>query len=191
MRRAWVVPLVVLVGACGARTEVGGAAGSSGTTIDGAARRASVGPKTATTADSSSSSAVLAAVDGFVTSTVSVNDPPDPTHPDLARYRTGAVLANAVATVRGNQRLGIAYRRAQEARAVHRATVMELTAETAVVRNCVVDDTQQVALADGEVLNDATATKLFETTLELVDGLWKVAENSLLERWEGVGGCAA
>jgi hypothetical protein len=190
MRRAWVVPLVVLVGACGARTEVDGAAGSSGTTIGGAERRASVEPNTSTTAGSSSS-AVLAAVDGFVTSTVSVNDPPDPSHPDLARFRTGDVLANAMATVRGNQRLGIAYRRAEEAGAVHRATITELTVETAVVRNCVVDDTRQVALADGEVLNDATATKLFETTLELVDGLWKVAENSLLERWEGVGGCAA
>jgi hypothetical protein len=188
MRRAWVL-LAVLLGACGAGTEVRGAARSTDPSI-AVEQPATIGSNIATTADPLTA-AVLAAVDGFVGSTVAVNDPPDPTHPDLARYRTGVVLANAVATVRGNQRLGIAYRSAQGTRAAHQATVVELTAKAAVVRNCVVDDTQQVSMADGHVLNDATATKLFETKLELVDSSWKVAENSLLERWEGVGGCAS
>jgi len=41
------------------------------------------------------------------------------------------------------------------------------------------------------VLNASIATKLFETTVRLVDGDWKVAENALVARWEGVDGCAA
>lgn len=134
---------------------------------------------------------VLAAVDGFVASTITVNDPPDPNHPDLGRFRMGAVLDNAVASVRENQQLRIAYRRPSGSRSSHSGTVSALDADRAVVRNCVVDDAQQVGLADGRILNSSVATKLFEAKLQRVDGVWKVAENSLLERWEGVSGCAA
>jgi hypothetical protein len=133
---------------------------------------------------------VLAAVDGFLDSTITVNDPPDPDHHDLGRYRTGPVLEMAVASVRQNQRLGIAYRRPAASQSSHRATVVSLGPDAAVVHACVIDDARQVAMADGRVLNDSTATKLFETRLEVADGLWKVSQNSLLDRWEGVAGCA-
>jgi len=133
---------------------------------------------------------VLAAVEGFLDSTITVNDPPDPDHHDLGRYRTGPVLEMAIASVRQNQQLGIAYRRPDISQSSHRATVVSLDSDAAIVRDCVVDDARQVAMADGRVLNDSTATKLFETRLEVVDGLWKVSQNSLLERWEGVAGCA-
>ena len=36
----------------------------------------------------------------------------------------------------------------------------------------------------------AVATKLFETTVWRVAGEWKVVENVLVARWEGVDGCA-
>jgi hypothetical protein len=134
---------------------------------------------------------VLAAVEGFVRSTITVNDPPDPAHTDLARYRTGAVLENAVATVSQNRSLGLAFRLPPEPAYSHATTVQSLTVDRSVVRTCVVDDAQLVAQHDGRVLNDAVATKLFLTTLLRVEGGWKVAENSLIDRWEGVAGCAA
>jgi hypothetical protein len=135
-------------------------------------------------------SKVLEAVKRFVFTTVTVNDPPDPDHPDLARYRTGEVLDNAIESVRQNQLLGIAYRHGTSAAPAMSGTIVSLDDEAAIVRNCIVDNVQQVALSDGHVLNDAVATKLFETTLWWVDGTWKVARNSLVQRWEGVAGCA-
>ncbi len=119
------------------------------------------------------------------------NDPPDPTHPDLARFRTGEVLANAVAAVSLNRQLGIAYRLAPGWGYTHTATVIQLSDVRALVHDCVVDHARQVNASDGRVLNDAVATKLFETKLVVVDGAWKVAENTLIQRWEEVGGCAS
>jgi hypothetical protein len=133
---------------------------------------------------------VLDAVEGFGRSTLTVNDPPNAGHPDLARFRTGEVLANARTAVLRNQQLGIAYRLPRDADYTHTATIVQATDVRAVVHDCVVDRAQQVALADGRVLNDAIATKLFETTLVVSEGVWKVSENALVERWEGVGGCA-
>lgn len=191
MRRIVIVLFVVaLAGACGTRTTPESVeARAAPTTRDpGIVTSGSVIAETETLSDEQR---VLAAVDGFVASTITANDPPDPNHPDLGRYRVGAVLDNAVASVRQNQQLGIAYRWPVGSRSSHSGTVSALDADRAVVRNCVVDDAQQVAMADGRVLNSSVATKLFEAKLQRVDGVWKVAENSLLERWEGVSGCAA
>ena len=58
------------------------------------------------------------------------------------------------------------------------------------MRDCLVDDASQVVLVDGRVLNDAVATKLFETDLVLADGRWKVSDNSMIHRWDGLSGCA-
>jgi hypothetical protein len=138
----------------------------------------------------SPSDEVIAAIDGFVASTITVNDPPDPIHPDLARYRTGEVLARAEATVRQNLTLGIAYRLPSASARRNAVTVIAIDGNEATARDCVVDDVQQVAIASGEVLNSATATKLFDVRLTRVDGQWKVAENTLVTRWEGVAGCA-
>jgi hypothetical protein len=133
---------------------------------------------------------VLGAVDGFVRSTITANDPPDPGHPELVRFRAGAVLHDAVRAVEHNRLVGIAYRRPDPSSSSHRAVVELIEGDRAVVRNCVVDDVRQVALADGRVLNASTATKLFRTTLERFEQQWKVVENVLVDRWEGVAGCA-
>lgn len=149
-----------------------------------------VAPATTEAVVADEADAVLTAVGGFVRTTLSVNDPPDPDHPDLARYRTGAVLADAIESVATNRALGIAYRRAGSVYS-HTASVLELGRDRAVVRTCVVDDAQQVAVADGRVLNAAVATKQFEAVLVREADTWKVAENRLLARWEGVAPCDA
>lgn len=134
---------------------------------------------------------VLLAVDGFDRSTIAVNDPPDPDHPDLARYRTGEVLRSGIASVASNRNLGIAYRMAPAATFRHEARVVQLSDVRALVHDCIVDEARQVAMGDGTVLNDAVATKLYATRLMLVDGTWKVFENDLLERRDGVVSCAS
>jgi hypothetical protein len=143
-----------------------------------------------TTATPSVERAAMAALDGFVASTIRVNDPPDMNHPDLERFRTGAVLQNAAASVHLNQIVGIGYRLPPGSMYSHTPTIRSVGEATVVVLDCVVDDAQQVSVSDGHVLNNSVATKLFETTLVQIDGAWKVTENSLLQRWEGVTTCA-
>jgi hypothetical protein len=46
-------------------------------------------------------------------------------------------------------------------------------------------------VSSGLVLNSSVATKLFETTLVREEGIWKVAENAMVKRWEGVATCDA
>ena len=169
--------------------------GSSTTADPTASTERDPAPMSAPTSEVRSASTthdqILAAVDGFDRSTITVNDPPDASHPDLARFRTGDVLATARTAVLQNQRLGIAYRLPGDAEFVHTATILQASDVQALVHDCVVDDAQQVTLTDGHVLNGSVATKLFETTLVVSDGVWKVSENALLERWEGIGGCAS
>lgn len=140
---------------------------------------------------SSLDDAVLAAVDGFDRSTIDVNDPPDPDHPDLARYRTGEVLRAGIASVASNRSLGIAFRMAPGATFRHEARVVQRTDVRALVHDCIVDEARQVAMVDGAVLNDAVATKLYATRLTLIDGMWKVFENDLVARRDGVVPCAS
>lgn len=192
MRRIVLLAVALVATACsGSAAEVGGSAPPTRPADPGGTTTAEPGAPAAPTSSPGSRAAVLEALDGFVRSTVTVNDPPRPDHPDLAAYRTGEVLARAVASVQQNQRLGLGYRLADEAPYAHEATIAHLDEGAAVARNCVVDGAQLVSQADGRVLNDAVVTKLFETTLVAVDGRWKVADNVVLERWEGVAGCAA
>jgi hypothetical protein len=160
---------------------------ADGTTTSVDARGSS--PSSPTSPSSSVEANLLAALDGFVASTIRVNDPPDVNHPDLGRFRTGAVLENAVASVHLNQLVGIGFRLPAGSVYSHTPTIQTLSDTSAVVHDCVVDDAQQVNIVDGTVFNSSVATKLFATTLLLVDGMWKVAENSLLHRWEGVATC--
>jgi hypothetical protein len=45
-------------------------------------------------------------------------------------------------------------------------------------------------LATGEVVDGNVATHSVEGSLRFVDGHWKVSSTRLLQRWEGVAGCA-
>jgi hypothetical protein len=142
-----------------------------------------------TSTASSIEQAVSMAVDGFDRSTITVNDPPDPEHPDLPRYRAGSVLQAGIDAVTSNRNLGIAFRMAPGASLRHEARVVQLTDVRAIVQDCVVDEARQVSIADGRILNDAVATKLYRTSLMLVDGMWKVYDNQLVERRDGVVAC--
>jgi hypothetical protein len=184
MRRTIAVLAMVAVAACG--REAKGAAPDA--SADATGKATAVVPTTSIT---SPEHEVLVALDGFINSTIAVNDPPDPGHPDLARFRTGAVLANALDAVGQNRQLGIAYRLPAESVYGHQPTISQVSDNTALVRNCLVDDAQQVAVSSGLVLNSSVATKLFETTLVREEGIWKVAENAMVKRWEGVATCDA
>jgi hypothetical protein len=71
-----------------------------------------------------------------------------------------------------------------------RVTVVSVDGDSAVVQECFVDDGQVIERSTGRVLNDTVATHSVQADLIRVDGQWRVSAATLIQRWEGVAGCA-
>jgi len=115
---------------------------------------------------------------------------PDPTDPALARFATGAQLEAVIAETKKNLDEGRAFRAASEPRNFRRVVVVSVEGDRAEVQECFVDDGQVIERATGRVLNDAVSTQSVLGTLRRVDGQWRVSGSDLVQRWEGVAGCA-
>ena len=68
--------------------------------------------------------------------------------------------------------------------------MIEIDGDRAVVQECVVDDLVVVRRDGGAIVNDTIATHNVRGELQKVDGVWRVSEARLVQRWEGVAGCA-
>lgn len=115
---------------------------------------------------------------------------PDPDDPALREYATGVQLDAVIAETQSNLDQGLAFQRAAEPHDYQRVSVVELEGDRAVVQECVVSDGVIVRRATGEVVNDEVATHNVRGELSRVDGDWRVSEARLVQRWEGVAGCA-
>ena len=115
---------------------------------------------------------------------------PNPADPALRRYATGAQLEAVVAETQENLDAGRAFQARPNPANYRRVTVVSVNGDSAVVQECFVDDGLVIDRATGGVLNDTIATHSVRGELRKVDGEWRVASTSLLQRWEGVSGCA-
>lgn len=115
---------------------------------------------------------------------------PDPDDPALRDFATGAQLEAVIAETRANLEQGLALRQADEPIDFQQVQVIEIDGDRAVVQECVVDDLVVVRRESGEVINDAIATHNVRGELQQVEGAWRVSEARLIQRWEGVAGCA-
>lgn len=87
--------------------------------------------------------------------------------------------------------LGQAVRYKDESPYRHELELRTLDGGSAVVIDCAVDDSVLYEVGSGRVLNDAIGTFLWEIRLVDEHGRWRVANSTILDRWEGVAGCAA
>ena len=117
------------------------------------------------------------------------NSPPDPASSALRMTATGAQLDQVIAETQSNRENGLEFRAGSNPPRRH-VSVSERSDNTATVQECVVDDSQVVRSGTGELVDDNVATHSVEATLSRVDGRWKVAAIHLIQRWEGVAGCA-
>jgi hypothetical protein len=102
-------------------------------------------------------------------------NPPNPDSPDLAAHFTGASLSRYQDALRSLQAAGATAQNTVE----HHPINVVVTGETAQVEDCFVDTTQQFSAATGEALGGpSTTTMHVDVTLQLIDGVWKVAERS-------------
>lgn len=115
---------------------------------------------------------------------------PNPEDPALREFATGRQLDAVITETQSNLDEGLAFERAADPHDFQRVTVVELDGDRAVVQECVVADGVVVRRDTGEVVNDEVNTHNVQAEMERVDGVWKVSEARLLQRFEGVAGCA-
>jgi hypothetical protein len=95
-----------------------------------------------------------------------------------------------VAETQANLDEGRAFRAPPEPRNFRRVTVVSVEGDRAEVQECFVDDGQVIERDTGRVLNEAVSTQSVLGSLRRVDGQWRVSGSELVQRWEGVAGCA-
>jgi hypothetical protein len=115
---------------------------------------------------------------------------PNPQDPALAAHATGPQLDAVVAETQKNLDEGIAFQVAANPANFRRVTVVSVNGDEAEVQECLVDDFVIVDRNTGSVINDTVASQSVIGTLQLVDGAWRVSSSRLVQRWEGVAGCA-
>lgn len=115
---------------------------------------------------------------------------PNPQDPALARYATGRQLEGVIAETQKNLDEGKAFQPSPHPANFRRVTVVSINGDSAQVQECFVDDGQVIERATGRVLNDAVSTQSVLGNLQRIDGQWRVSGSDLVQRWEGVGGCA-
>lgn len=116
--------------------------------------------------------------------------PVNPDHPGLREYATGDQLETAVAGIRQNEAEGLAVRRPEDSGRRSEVQVVSVDGDQATVQECFVDDGVVYRVESGEVINDSVATHNVRGAMERVDGEWRLSSSSLVQRWEGVAGCA-
>ena len=157
-----------------AGTDAPGATAGTGTSAPG------------TTAMADEEAAVLEAVDGYWRTWLAANDPPDPDHPDLEKYATGAALERMRQSIAENKAKGVRIVAGSTSTAeAHRATVLVQEHGNATVRDCSTDDLLQLRMADGAVVDDSVVTRLLTYELVLDGGTWKITSNEEEGQWDG------
>lgn len=115
---------------------------------------------------------------------------PDPDDPALRDFATGAQLDAVIAETQSNLDDGLAFKRAAKSHDFQKVTVTKVDGDRAVVQECVVSDGVIFKRATGEIVNDKVSTHNVRGELLRVDGVWRVSEARLLQRFEGVAACA-
>jgi hypothetical protein len=171
------------------------AAGCGGGGGDEAASPATTGEPSTTPEPTSPSTtltdeeAVLAAYQGYWDTWLVANDPPNPDHPDLERFATGAALYRDRSAIGNFRLLRQIVRLPAQSEWRHDAAVESVSIGEAVVLDCSVDDSVLIDEPSGRVLNDGVSTyRLRAVAVRLPDG-WRIGSVDVVEKWDGVAGC--
>jgi len=178
--------VVVVLAAAGCGGGGGGEAASPPTSVGPSPTSEPTSPSTAPTEEA----AVLAAYQGYWDTWLAANDPPNPDHPDLERYATGAALAKVKESIADHRSVGQVLRLPERSISEHRSRVERLAGATAVVVDCSIDDGLVVAYGSDMVLDDSVVTWDYEVVM-VNEGGWRVGELRVRDRSDGVVACAA
>ena len=203
--RTWIAALAILAGfgTVGCSADDGATPPTSTTRAERSSTSSDkAGPTTATASTTTASSStppdqsieaeIVARYIGYWDARLAANSgTPNPDAQALRDFATGAQLDAVIAETRTNLEQGLALRPADNPADFQRVEVIEVGGDRAVVQECVVDDQVVVRRDSGAVVNDAVATHNVRGELQKVGGVWRVSEARLIQRWEGVAGCAS
>jgi len=172
-------------------SEPGRSSTSASTTTTVAAAEVTTSSTSTTPVGASVEDEIIARYIGYWNARFAANsDTPNPNDPALREYATGAQFDAVVAETQRNLDEGLAFRRAASPANVQRVDVIKVDGDHAVVQECVVSDGVIVRRDTGDVVNDDVATHNVRGELVRIDGVWRVSSAQLVQRWEGVAGCA-
>ena len=117
-------------------------------------------------------------------------EPVNPDDPRFAEYATGQQLVNVVKETRERRDNGLAIRRPEASVADLRVNVLEIDGDTARLQDCTVDDGVVYRVDGGDVVDNQVVTYSVVATMRRVDGTWKLDHTNVIQKWEGVAGCA-
>lgn len=177
-----VLAAALLMGACGTSGSTDSAAPEE---TDPPPTSTTLEPSTTTTAAPTPEAAVLDAVAGYWRTFFEANDPPNPAHPGYARYYTGEALKRSTGNTQNRLDVGTAVKPGAAGLFASRPTVVDVAGDHAVVDDCVLDDSTLVERATGRELNNTVDTNLMRLQLQLEEGVWKVASNTVLATFDG------
>lgn len=150
----------------------------------------STGPTSTSAGIDDPPKAILEAHKGFWDTVFDANDPPNPSHPGVDRYFTGIAREHVIAQIERNKESAIILRLPDPTETSHTIIAIEQESpDTWVLTDCSFDDGLKISAASGEVLDARTGTFLWRATVRLVDGVWKVSENQLVNEWEEKSQC--
>jgi len=192
-----VVPLALVVGAVGCSENDSAPAVDSEASSETPTSAAPNSVLTTTTSSAPSTTErsledeIIARYVGFWDARFAANSgTPNPNDPALRQYATGAQLDAVLAETQTNLEQGLAFRSPANPADIQRVTVVEVNGDRAVVQECVVSDGVIVQRDSGEIVNDEVTTHNVRGEMQRVEGEWRVSVAQLVQRWEGVAGCA-
>ncbi|MGH9214439.1 MAG: hypothetical protein ACRD2C_27790 [Acidimicrobiales bacterium] len=170
--------VAVLLAACGGDGESSSHPESADGASSGVGDEGSGGdPASGAAASGSAEAEVLDAYRAAKEAMRAAFDPPDPEDPDLLARWDGEALGRAQDMMRQLQTGGISWAGSVEMD----PTVVVVSGETAVVRDCVSDSVQVVDTASGQPVGPETSSVVHvESDLEREDGTWKVVHEEEL-----------
>jgi hypothetical protein len=111
---------------------------------------------------------------------------PEPEDPEIGQRAVGTALSTFVDSVTTLKAQGQAVVTGSQTR--HNVTSIELSDDSATLRDCNVDDAKRIDASSGSEIIEAVATNLLEVTLEW-DGSWRVSSIKRISAWQGVVEC--
>jgi hypothetical protein len=112
---------------------------------------------------------------------------PDPSDPEIDRRTTGEVrgaMVDSLTTLKAQNsavRYGDQY--------AHSVLSVEIDAQEAEVRDCLVDDGEVINETSGEAVRSGVVTVLYRTTMVHVGGEWLASDAVREQSWDGVVQC--
>ena len=149
-----------------------------------------VEPSTSTTTPPTQEHQVKAAYLAAMAALFRSGQIPDPDNPSLAKTQVGPSLQKARQLLSSFKAAGIRLEFVDAEPPTPAVGRVHLTSRTSATANvCLVDNSRQVRVSDGRVMNDAVVSRSTLAELTMIDGVWLLRAQRMVQSWTDGKGC--